>query len=497
MKLATQVGDPVDAEAIRRDVRELWSLGRFEDIRVETAPHGGGTAVMFRVVPSPVLRLHDVRIEPASYALKVKPPEGTPLNPMRAHEIAAQARAQLESHGYVNPQVDWEFVPFAKGLADLKLTVRATDPVRVRQVNFSGNTALDESGLRHQLQALHTRRILFWKLAPSYSEGAVQADLARITSAYLAKGYFDVQIRADEPEFHAGKANLTIAIDAGAHYEVRNPIDCASLLAKRREAQHDGVLDFAVRAELQGDELKTFIDRGAAYRVRRISFSGNRHFSDTTIRRNFALDEAEPFDEYKLRKSLARLNRTSFFEPVDVKDVAISPREANGEVDVNVRLRERKRGKWAFSGPVGPPSIGGPLQLSINSRVPWLSSFAVGITVVALHPPLYGIIPVKSFIPIAVLQRPFDPGSGWLSGFAVAPQLGWSYTAITYTATQLKERLTPILEGDHGLTTELPVTMETRSGEKTMICEPPNPRFWVARHSLVLGLHLLAAIPSL
>ncbi len=52
------------------------------------------------------------------------------------------------------------------------------------------------------------------------------------------------------------------------------------------------------------------------------------------IRRNFVLDEAAPFDEYLLRKSLARLNRTNWFEPVAGAGVIIHPDDSKGEANI-------------------------------------------------------------------------------------------------------------------------------------------------------------------
>ena len=65
VKLATQVGQPLNATSIEKDVRLLWSIGRFEDIRVETREEAKGTAVVFQVVPARELRLHEIRIEPS------------------------------------------------------------------------------------------------------------------------------------------------------------------------------------------------------------------------------------------------------------------------------------------------------------------------------------------------------------------------------------------------------------------------------------------------
>jgi outer membrane protein assembly factor BamA len=53
VNLTSQAGQPYDAYSIRKDVRALWSTGRFDDIRVETAPSAGGISIIFRVTEAP------------------------------------------------------------------------------------------------------------------------------------------------------------------------------------------------------------------------------------------------------------------------------------------------------------------------------------------------------------------------------------------------------------------------------------------------------------
>src|SRR5947208_858585 len=71
VKLATQVGRPVDVQTIGKDMRYLWSLGRFEDIRVETAEREDGVAVVFRTRVIPIRMLREIRIEPNTFGLQI------------------------------------------------------------------------------------------------------------------------------------------------------------------------------------------------------------------------------------------------------------------------------------------------------------------------------------------------------------------------------------------------------------------------------------------
>ena len=88
VNLATQVGALYNPDAIGRDVRYLWSLGRFEDIRVETVEREEGIDVRFVVVIEPRYSLHEIRIEPNTFGVELSLPEGTLPTRRQALELA-------------------------------------------------------------------------------------------------------------------------------------------------------------------------------------------------------------------------------------------------------------------------------------------------------------------------------------------------------------------------------------------------------------------------
>lgn len=496
VKLATQVGQPYDAKTIQKDVRYLWGLGRFEDIRVETAQQDAGLAVVFRTKVFPIRMLHEVPIEPNTFGLEIKIPQFTPMSPLRAHQIALEAKRQLEQIGYQNARVEYEMKPAPMSQVDLRLKVDIGDAIRVKEVRVEGEVVP-----RASLRALRSRRILFWRLLPSYSPEAVDADVARIRSSYIAKGYLDAEVRPGPVDIHGNDAAVTIAVDPGPQHPI-GPNLCRSLFAERREAQRQGILDFS--AKLDADHGVT-VDRGLPYRVGRIEFTGNHNYKDTTIRRNFLVEEGAVFDERLLRRSIANLNRTAIFERIDAKNVVVQPNEKTGLADVTVRLTERKRGKWSLSGPVGPAALAGPLQASISSRLPpWgrglleLSTYTASVSMLAFAHPLLPILnaPTK-FTPILALDRPYMPGEGWKSGFLIAPQLGWKNTAVGYVATQIEQRLLPLVSAGRSVEPGLNVTVNRPAGDAVLSCEAPEPRLGLFRTTASVALRLLGTLPAL
>ena len=157
--LKTQVGQRFDVSTVQGDVHRLWATGRFDDIRVDTKPQDDGTAVMFSVVEMPQYLLHTLKVEPSTFGLQMNLPEGTPITQLRAHQIANQAQQSLRSDGFRNATVDYDIVPFLGQKVDLHLNIDAGERIRVKQVEFTGDTAFDPKELRGTLHSLKIKRV--------------------------------------------------------------------------------------------------------------------------------------------------------------------------------------------------------------------------------------------------------------------------------------------------------------------------------------------------
>ena len=541
--LATRAGHRYDADLVTKDVRTLWATGRFSDIQVETAKNPDGMSVIYHVVEKPLLKLHEVRIEPHTYGLRFSLPEGTPMDRARAQQAAIDFRGKLTEQGYTDAEVDPELIPRHGNKVDLHLQVHAGDPVRVKEVQFLGNPVLDPKTVRHELHALRIRRLTpglpgvwhGWISYPAYSPEAVQSDLGRLRSLYYSRGYFDAQVRLDDTQVRGQDATVRLYLNPGPLYRVRQwqvsgaGVDsalvkpahevfrvrdlCSCLLSARKQAEKRGIIDFSVRLALNRvddggspeADLTATVEEGRPYTVGRIEFIGRERFSEAALRRNLLLNESDLLDEALLRKSVARLNRTGFFEPMDVSNVQIVTDKATGVADLRIRVQERKRGFWSISGPVGPIRLAGPLQGSVGTRLPsWgsglfeLSTYYASVSLIGFPASLARFLPLGSihgFVPILSLQRPYSPGEGWRSGFTIAPQLGWQASAISYGATQLGEHLAPLLLGEARFTPPLPITVERPNGDGELLCDPPKPRLAPLRVGAALLLQFAASVP--
>lgn len=121
---------------------------------------------------------------------------------------------------------------------------------------------------------------------------------------------------------------------------------------------NEGIVDIAIT-----------IEEGKQFTLRRLEFSGNTFTRDKVMRREFLLNEGDIYNQNYLEISLARLNQTQYFDPVDKdQDVEIRTDEEKGDVDLIVKVKEKGRQQISFNG--GVSGVGGNffgLEYSTNN----------------------------------------------------------------------------------------------------------------------------------
>jgi len=439
LNLATRAGYSYDPATLTADIRMLYATGRFHDVAARVSGGAAGKIVTFHVVNNPARLLRQIHYDPEDPPVRLQAPENLPVNPVSALKLRAELLKQLIARGYADARVEARIVPVDESRADVYLRVQTGPREHVTAVKF--------------ISEIGPYKVRSWSVQGPGLASRMENVRGEFRSEWL----------------------------------------CQSLLKLRRESEKLGYVKFDVRLAVnrapnsaggRAADLAATIDRGVAYRLRRLDFAGNRRFSDRAIRANMLLDEGAPLDLTLLRKSLARLNQSHWFEPLDERDIELRTDPGTGVADLRIHLRERRPRSWFLSGPVGPMSLAGPVQLTLASRLPsWgrgileFSTYNISFHLLAQAGPLSRIISGsrRTVLPAVTVQRPYSPGEGWKSGFTIAPQLGWRSMALNYGLTQLKERLAPSLAGTKAFTPTLPVIVPREAGEAMLFCEPAEP----------------------
>jgi outer membrane protein insertion porin family len=266
---------------------------------------------------------------------------------------------------------------------------------------------------------------------------------------------------------------------------------CGSLLDARRTAELQGRLDFTAEVAFTGSsgltEVTARISPGSAYAVGRITFAGHTALNDSTLRRAMVLYERDLFDVVRLRRSLARINDTGFFERLTLADVTVERRSDGVTADVTIPLRERRRRWWSLSGPLIPGI--GSFRASIASRLPPWGRGVLDASTYVVTFNLLGIVgPLAKVLPLA-LERPLLPGQELSSGFALSssPRAMLAH----YARSQLARGVHAILGAGPADPLAVPVTPDGQHQVDGIVCHPPKSRLWWLRRGGAIAADLL------
>lgn len=332
----TRVGEPLSFPAVRESITHLFSLGRFDDIRVDaTLADANRVALRYELSPiHPVtslaftgnLRVPGVDAGQMRKAIVDRYGASPPLG--RVEELKQLIGELLLERGYLHPDIRPRADVFHT--PDRATLVFAIDPgprTTVGTMDIEGTPTVPRAELLSRLD-----------LAPGapYQRDALNTRIERYIADRRKAGYYEATLTVT-PVFINGDrtANLLLSVMPGPHVRLvfkGDPVPAEKrdeLVPVGREGSVDEDLledstnrieDYLrtegyrdakaphAREESGGELLVTFtVTRGPGYRVDRVEISGNASVPLTDFAAALRLRVGEPFSESNLDADLALL----------------------------------------------------------------------------------------------------------------------------------------------------------------------------------------------
>jgi len=386
-KMKTRVGSPYQENVTSDDLKRLYLLGFFSDIKIDTEDYKDGIKLIVTVTERPLISKITfsgmVRIATKDEKLKesLKSKEGQYLDYPTLTEDAKTLKKMYDKIGYSNAEVTHKVNVDEKTYkANVGFNVVEGSRIKIKKIYVQGNKSF--SALRI-LKLLKTKPAWLFN-AGTLKEEVLSEDIERVKSFYRREGFADV---AADYEITTGnkKLNLlyiTIKIQEGRKYLVgtvtitgNNDIKEKEILSKLSECTPGKVFSQdAMRVDIANIQALYF-DRGyimmqiqetaslnsltgrtditynitehdIAY-VDKIKVRGNVKTKDTVVRRELRIRPGDKFDGEKLRRSKERLQNLGFFEEIsyDTEDTPVPDRK-----DLVVEVKETKTGTFSFGG---------------------------------------------------------------------------------------------------------------------------------------------------
>jgi outer membrane protein insertion porin family len=411
-----KAGDEVliPGDQFAQAVRKLWGLRIFDDVQVNIDRKvGNGLYIVIKVKELPRYERTEIKgndeLKESDIEKKIPYVRGQVVQPHELNKIEKEVTKLYEAEGMLlaKVHVTTEPVDTMPNHVVLKVDVDEGKQVKVRHIDFTGNTAFGESDLRSEFD--ETKEARWWKFWSSFKfdRKKYEEDKKLLIQFYRKNGYRDAEIVSDSIGYSADKEDLSILINLyeGPQYKIRriswegNTVYNDTLLNERLDILPGSVynaqkLEQNLRGnEAQSDVSSLYLDNGYLrfslepretrvaedsvdinikvyelnqYRIGHVSIKGNTKTHERVIRRELFTRPGDYFSRAAIIRSLRQLQVLNYFNPEKLKpDYAIvDDKTVDLAYEVEEKSSDNINASVGYSGAFG---VTGALGFTINN----------------------------------------------------------------------------------------------------------------------------------
>lgn len=380
--LGLTAGSQFSQEEVDAGLKNLYATGFFSDVKLL---RDNGTLVV-RVQENPIVNKvafeGNDRVDTTDLEKEVE---------LRTRSIFSQDKVQSDMQrildiyrrsGRYDATVEPKIIKQDQNRVDLVYEITEGPVARVQKISFVGNDNFSEKALISAIRTEETRWYKFLTDNDKFDPDRLQFDQELLRRFYISEGYADFQVRTAQAELSPTKDAfyVTFTVEEGPRYDfgqikIDNELkgqeapDFSDLIttesgetydASKVEATIDamtkelgdrGYAFVDIQPRLERDKEKRLanityvIKPGPRVYVERINVTGNVRTLDKVVRREFRLNEGDPYNTSKIQRSEQRINNLGFFEKADVKT---SQGSAPDKTVIDVNVQEKSTGEINF-----------------------------------------------------------------------------------------------------------------------------------------------------
>ena len=395
-------GDNVTSEQIDASVKNFFEQGYFEDVWVEQK---GSTLIYHfnekRAIAKVIVKGYGDEGKTLLESAGIK--KGDLYDEMRVQRAKKTMQSALEAKGNYDSVVEVTTKPVGDNAVAITFDVNKGEKIKIKKLNFIGAKALDKSDLESDLVNQEEDALGF--IPFFFHNGEVKVDQLgydayRVKETYMKHGYLDAYVskplmRVDYSSYTAevdyqikegkqykiGKVSISQNIPGLKTADLASELDLHSgkvfnIVKMRKDMKmlenQAGDLGYAyakVTPNMHKDPEKGIVDLqyiitpGQKVTIGDVLISGNDQTKDRVIRRYIYLAPGDLYNATDLKESKNALQRTGFFEKVDIQ----SQRVSEEKINLLVRVKETQTGTISAGGGYGSYE-GFMLNASISDR---------------------------------------------------------------------------------------------------------------------------------
>ena len=381
-QIRSKVGSELDAMEVEKDIKNLYSSGLVDNVRVLTEPNEGGVRVIFLVQTRAILG--EVSFIGNSLATnKLRKETALEIGEAFDDTLLETARVSLEAlykkKGFSNVGITYKVGGAERpGFSRVTFVVDEGVLERLSKVKFFGNESISDRLLSGQMHVKASRAYNVFKKNRGIDSAELEEDVVRIEEYYRNEGYINVRVTEVVREPAGDKVDLVIHINEGNRFTVNkvsvSGIKAVSqkdvlpllemregavyssegistdLVGLRRYYANNGYSNVRISPRVDSSsetmvDIEYAVSEGVQSTVELINISGNDRTLDKVIRRELALAPGDVYNETRLEVSRNRLMGLGFFDGVNVTPTDSATPD---HTDISIEVREKSTGTVNF-----------------------------------------------------------------------------------------------------------------------------------------------------
>jgi outer membrane protein insertion porin family len=400
MFMETNINDDLNKNDLNDILKKLFETNFFEDVSIKLISN----KLFINVKENPLVEniiyngiKSDTLKEKITENLKLK--SRTSFNEIMLKEDKDIILSSLKNIGYYFSTVDIDVIYLKDNKVDLNYNIELGKKAKIKKISFIGDKKFKDNKLKGLIVSEEYK---FWKIISGkkyLNENMINFDVRLLKNFYLNKGFYDVEINSsfakliNEQEFELiyninaknkfffGDLKLSLPVDfeptnfnklillfddlkdepysLNSVEKILDQIDVISTYAQY-ESVKAKVIEKIISDKIN---LEFVIEDSERFLVEKINIFGNSITRENVIRNQLYMDEGDPYNEIKNKKSINEIKSLNFFK--DVRSDIIEGKDENSKI-INITVEEKPTGE--ISAGAGFGTTGSVIEFAVREN---------------------------------------------------------------------------------------------------------------------------------
>jgi len=405
-------------EEINKAINNFFSFNYFQDISVSTKENN----LIFTFKEHPFIsqiemsgyKNRDDELEALYSSMNIK--KGTMYTKKKIESAKNALLAALDREGYINSVVEVEVNTISDTSVAVKFTVNKGEAIIIKKVLYKGATVFDSSDFETMIANKEEDCCFTWFFGQNDGEidfEQLRLDSPRIRELYLQNGYLDAKVSAafTKIDFNTNTAQVEYTINEGNQYKINDIMiyldenitksediypklklkkkDTFDITKIRKDQEYiktqvankgyafaDVKFNIKPNKENNTTDIVYNVIPGDKVYINDVIISGNSRTLDRVIRRDIYLTPGDLFNLTDFKDSKNKLQRTGYFEKVNIQQKRVS----SDKMDLIVNVTEAPTGNLIVGGGFGSYE-GWMINASVNDKNLFGSGMNLGFSI--------------------------------------------------------------------------------------------------------------------